>query len=337
MHVAVDAHNLLADRRGIGVYLRSILAHVLAKRAYRVTLLLRHPLPALQKGALAHELGSAEFAVAARIPRDADVVWHPWNGTFFRGGKRNVVTIHDVAPFVFPASDPKQRRSEQQPFEMSARTADRVLTDSHCSKAGIETHLGVGPERITVVPLAAAETFSPGNAEELPPALRGLRYILYVGTLEERKNPGTLIAAWREGLAAQGIALAMVSGEKLPEDVIALRDLAPKRFRDVYRGALCLAYPTLYEGFGLPAMEAMACGTPAIVSRVASLPEVCGSAARYVDDPRSVAQWAAALKEVVASDALRGELSRRGIAQAAKFSWEATADATLGVLSEAAA
>jgi glycosyltransferase involved in cell wall biosynthesis len=337
VHVAVDAHNLLTDRRGIGVYLRAVLARILASGTCRVTLLVGHPLPRLQKRALARELGSAEFAVSSRIPRDAAVIWHPWNGTFFRGGRRNVVTMHDVAPFVYPAADAKKRRSQQEPFETSARAADRILTDSHFSKDGIEAYLSVEPERITVVPLAAGELFAPGKPDELPSVLRDRRYVLYVGSLEERKNVQTLIAAWRNALAAQGIALAIVSDGKLPDDVVALRDLSPERFRDVYRGALCLAYPTLYEGFGLPALEAMACGTPAVVSRIASLPEICGEAARYVDEPRSTAAWESALREIASSDVLRGELSRRGLAQAAKFSWDLTARATLAVLSDAAA
>ena len=336
MHVAVDAQNLLTDRRGIGVYLREVLARILAGGGCRVTLLVRHPLPGLQKRALARELGSAGFAVRSRVPRDASVVWHPWNGTFFRGGRRNVVTMHDVAPFAYPAADVTKRRSQQEPFELSARTADRILTDSSFSKGGIEAYLHVEPSRITVVPLAAGEIFSPGKPEMLPAALQGKRYVLYVGTLEERKNPRTLIAAWRNTLSSQGVALAMVSGGELPADVIALRELSPQRFRDVYRGALCLAFPTLYEGFGLPALEAMSCGTPAVVSRVASLPEICGDAARYVDEPRSVAAWESALNEIASSDALRGDLSRRGLAQASKFSWDATARATLAVLSEAA-
>jgi glycosyltransferase involved in cell wall biosynthesis len=337
VHVAVDAHNLLTDRRGIGVYVRAVLRRILASGECRVTLLVRHPLPGLKKRSLAAELGSQDFAVRSRVPRDAAVAWHPWNGTFFRGGRRNVVTMHDVAPFVFPVADPKKRRSQQAPFEISARTADRIIADSHFSKDGIETFLGVEPERIVVVPLAADERFTPGKAEELPAALRDRLYILYVGTLEERKNVATLVAAWRNALAPRGVALAIVSGERLPEGVVALRDLSPERFRDVYRGALCLAFPTLYEGFGLPALEAMACGTPAAVSRVASLPEVCGEAARYVDEPRSVTAWESALLEIASSAELRADLTRRGLEQAAKFSWDKTARSTLDVLAEAGA
>lgn len=336
MHVAVDAHNLLTDRRGIGVYLRAVLARILIAGTNSVTLLVRHRVPGLQKRALARELGSADFAVSSRIPRDAAVVWHPWNGTFFLGGRRNVATIHDLAPFVYPSPDTKKRQSQQEPFEVSARTSDWILTDSNFSKDGIETYLHFEPQRIAVVPLAAGDHFSPGEPEQLPPALRDRRYVLYVGTLEERKNVQTLVDAWRNALSGQGIALAMVSGGELPGDVVVLRDLNAERFRDVYRGALCLAFPTLYEGFGLPALEAMACGTPAVVSRAGPLPEICGEAALYIDRPRSVAAWEAALREIVSSGGLRDDLSRRGLAQAGTFSWDATARATLDVLSKAA-
>jgi len=337
VHVAVDAHNLLTDRRGIGVYLRAVLRRMLASGDCRVTLLVRHALPGLKKRALSAELGSEDFAVASRVPRDAAVVWHPWNGTFFHGGRRNVVTMHDVAPFVYPDPDAQKRRSQQAPFEISARTAERIIADSHFSKGGIEAHLGVEPERIAVVPLAADECFTPGAPEDLPAALRDRPYVLYVGALEERKNVTTLVEAWRNVLDPRGITLAIVSGENPPAGAVALRDLGPERFRDVYRGALCLAFPTLYEGFGLPALEAMACGTPAAVSRVASLPDVCGDAARYVDEPRNVAAWESALLEIASSHELRADLSRRGLEQAAKFSWDATARATLDVLAGAGA
>lgn len=336
MHVAVDAHNLVADRRGIGVYLRAVLSRMLKSGACQLTLLVRHPLPTLKKHALATELGSDAFGVSSRMPRTADVAWHPWNGTFFRGAARNVVTMHDVVPFAFPNSDARKRRSQQEPFELSARIADRILADSAFTKNEIERYLNVEPGRMEVVPLAASGAFSPGRAQELPAMLRQRRYILYVGTLEAHKNVETLLRAWRGSLASRGIALAIVGTEAVPQDVIGLRGVIDSELRDLYRGALCLAYPSLYEGFGLPPLEALACGTPAIVARAASLPEVCGDAVAYVDEPRSVAAWEAALTRIADDDALRNDLARRGPIQAATFSWERTTQATLAALSEVA-
>ena len=335
MHVAVDAHNLLTDRRGIGVYLRALLPRFASDRSFDLTLLVRHPFPRLLKSALARELGFSEFSAANRVPANTSVAWHPWNGTFFTGAPRNVATIHDVAPFVFPAPDERKRRSQQAPFELSARSADAILADSEYTKSGIVTHLGVAAERINVVPLAASTLFSPGAATQIPAALRGRPYVLYVGTTEERKNTGTLIAAWRNALESRGIALVFATAGEVPAGVFAARDLSEEQFRDLYRGALCFAFPSLYEGFGLPALEAMACGTPAVVSRAASLPEVCGDAVRYVEHPKDADEWAAALAEVTASAEIRAELSRRGLAQAAKFSWDATARATRAVLKAA--
>lgn len=336
MHIAVDAHNLLIDRRGISVYLRAILSRALKRDAYELTLLVRHPLPIIKKRALTAQLGSDAFKVAARVPRDADVVWHPWNGTFFFGGRRNAVTMHDVAPFAFPDSDPQKRQSQQEPFRESVGVANRILTDSAFSKNEIVSRLSVEPSRIEVIPLAPDEQFSPGEPAKIPAALVGRPYILYVGTLDAQKNVDTLARAWRTTLAPRGVQLAVV-GNAAPEGAMLLRNVSSIELRDIYRAARCLAFPSLYEGFGLPPLEAMACGTPVITTRCASLPEVCGDAAFYVEDPRDPSTWDAALVRVLDDAQLRRQLRVKGLARAATFSWNQTAQETLRALIAAAA
>ena len=336
MHVAVDAHNLLTDRRGIGVYLRAVLYEWYAAASCEVTALVRHPLPLLLKRRLCSEIGVPRVRVASRIPRDAAVVWHPWNGTFFDGGKRNVATMHDVVPFAYPNRDPARRDHEQKPFLRSAQRADAIITDSRFSAGEIQAHLAVAPDRISVVQLAADAAFSPGTPAGLPSGLQPERYVLYVGTLEQRKNVAVLVEAWREALRPRGIALAIVSQGADIEDATMLRDVSTATLRDLYRGALAVAQPSLYEGFGLTALEALACAAPLIAARASALPEVASDAAYYVDAPTSVAAWSAALQEI-ADPGLRATLRAAGPARAARFSWRRTAAETLRVLQRVAA
>lgn len=336
MHIAVDAHNVLTDRRGIGVYVRAVLRRLYERETLTVTSLVRHPLPILVRSAIAREIGAPNVRVASKIPRDADVVWHPWNGMFFEGGRKNVVTMHDVAPFAFPNADAARREREQQPFLRSAQRADRILTDSEFSAGEIVRRLGVPRERIDVVPLASEAFFTPGAPAALPQSLRKGNYLLYVGAIEKRKNVDTLVAAYRATLAPRGIALAIVSDGVAVDGAVMLRDVDAQTLRDLYRGAFMAAVPSTYEGFGLPALEAVACGAPVIASRAASLPEVCGAAAFYVDEPESVEAWQRGLETLAANDALRERLHVDGPRRASHFSWERTTEETLRVLEAAA-
>ena len=329
MRLAVDAHNLLSDRRGIGVYVRALLRRFVSRSDIETTLVVRDLIPAFAKRAIAAELGSDRFHLARSVPRGSDLAWHPWNGTFYASAAPSVVTIHDCAPFAFPAPSAAERASQQDPFLRSAATARRIIADSAFSRSEIVRQLGVPEERIDVVYLAADRLFSPGIPGALPDALRGRPYVLFVGADDERKNLRTLLAGWRarddDGVALVCVTHAQVAG------ALALSGVSNEGLRDLYRGALCLAMPSRYEGFGLPALEAMQSGCAVVTSRAASLPEVCGEAALYVDDVDNPHAWREALDGMITDEAKRAALREAGIAQASQFGWDRCASETLAV------
>jgi alpha-1,3-rhamnosyl/mannosyltransferase len=161
--------------------------------------------------------------------------------------------------------------------------------------------------------------------------------VLFGGAAEPRKNLATLLDAHARAFPDDAVAL-VVAGSSPPAGarVHALGALEPAELARWYRGARAVAVPSLYEGFGFPLLEAMACGTPAIASRASSLVEVGGDGCRWIDDPLDAAAWAAALGHVVNDEDLRARLRAAGIAQAATFSWDRCAEETLAVLRRAA-
>jgi glycosyltransferase involved in cell wall biosynthesis len=317
LHVAVDARDLAHDWRGIARYVRAVLARFAQRDDVVVTL--------VEPGLFGQ-----------RAPRGADVVWHPWNGTFFSARVPAVVTFHDAVPFRFPAGDPRKRRNEQDPWLRSAATATAFIANSHFTVTEVERFLGVGSGRQTVTYLAVErEVFAPhGDAAALPD---GRPYILFAGAAEPRKNLATLLAAHALAFPSDAVALVVAGGAPPPgARVHALGALEPLDLARWYRGARAVAVPSSYEGFGFPLLEAMACGTPAIASRATSLVEVGGEGCTWVEDPFDVSAWAAALQQTVDDVWLRPDMQSAGIAQSAKFSWDRCAEETLAVLRRAA-
>ncbi|HXF36570.1 MAG TPA: glycosyltransferase family 1 protein [Actinomycetota bacterium] len=259
-------------------------------------------------------------------------------------GQRLVVTVHDLAFLRYPRAFPRPwRLLYRAGLRAAVRRADAILTPSRHTAEDLVERTRVAPERVHVVPLAAALPPAAVDTDAVLDRLKIPRpYLLYVGTLEPRKNLVRLVRAYRRA-AAEGFPHALVLAGPLGWHAHALhRELALRGRGEVlltgpvggealdalYRGADLFVYPSLYEGFGLPVLEAMARGIPVIASASSSIPEVAGDAALLVD-PRSVRELARALVEVLADRETAERLALRGRARAERFSWEETARGTL--------
>ena len=271
-------------------------------------------------------------------------------------GRINAFLIPDLTPLHDPLWHTEENRQlwlEQ--YEVIRECADVIITFSEHTKRDVVEHLRIPAEKIHAIPLAASDIFRPlEDRDEVARELQasGLtpgQYILSVGTLEPRKNHLRLVRAYHQLLqsgraANQLLVLAGPKGwnyEALFAEIERLnlgshvRHLGHfPRLEVLLNGATALAYPSLFEGFGLPPLEAMACGTPVVASNTSSIPEVVGDAGLLID-PHDEAQLANALGDVIANPDLRQRLREAGLARARQFHWDETARQTLGVLERA--
>ena len=297
-------------------------------------------------------IGLPRTAARARV----DLIHAPAYTAPFWAGVPVVVTVHDVSYEVHPEWYPYRRDWLRRYFyRRSARSAARVLTVSAFSASEIATAYAIPRSRITVTPLGVDSTFGAGDPN-LPadvPANVTEPFLLHVGDLHERRNLAVvldaLLAARRRvgALAAMSLVLAGVDrgvSEALsaiareagaPDAIVRLGAVSEERLRALYRGATALVYPSLYEGFGLPLIEAMSTGTPVIASHEAAIPEVLGGAGILLD-PFDVGAWRDAIIRVVNDESLRRDLRARGLARAATYTWRRTARLTLDAYREVA-
>ena len=336
LRLAVDALVVAEDTRGIGRYARAVLRRLVARDDVDLTLLERGPFAFRRRDALANALGSSRFQVRSAAA-NADVVWHPANGTFFRSRLPSVATIHDAVPFRYPNADERRRAHAQRPFLESARSATRFVAVSNFGREELHEVFAIPTDRIEVIYHGVEQSFAPGKAEALPDALRDRRYLLFVGDPidEPRKNFALLYEAYRRAWPQNGARpLLVVAGARAPawEGVVHAGnlgdDLSARRsdegLRALYRGALALALASYHETFGMPMLEAMACGTPVIASRTSSLPEIGADAALYAP-PDDAEAWASALRTVSSDAGLRERLRIAGLDRATHFSWDESA------------
>jgi glycosyltransferase involved in cell wall biosynthesis len=270
-----------------------------------------------------------------------------------------VVTIHDLIPMLLPAyrGGPLVRLYTRL-VSASARRASLVLTDSLASKQDIVVHLHLPTDSVRCIYLAPHERFGlEPHPEDMAIRQRyrlPTRYVLYLAGHDLRKNVASLVQAF--SVVAQADAdVTLAIGGRLPDrDDPVLYDPRPlveelRLTEDVqfigwvdeahapalYRGAACAVFPSTYEGFGLPVLEALACGTPLVTSNASSLPELLGDAG-FAIDPYDLDALAGAILACLVDESLAAELRRRGPEQAARFSWDETARETLAVYQEAA-
>jgi glycosyltransferase involved in cell wall biosynthesis len=294
------------------------------------------------------------------LPRAAatagvDLIHAPAYTAPFLARRPVVVTVHDVSYERHPEWYPYRRDWLRRAFyRRSARAAIRVVTDSAFSATEIRAAYGIPAERICVVPLGVATGFAPGDSAvpvDLPAGVT-TPFLLHVGDLHERRNLPMLVDALLEarrhfgGAAALSLVLAgvdrgagdgvcaMAAEAGAADAVIRLGVVEDERLQTLYHAATALVYPSFYEGFGLPVLEAMASGTPVIASRAASIPEVLGDAGILLP-PTDSAAWTDAILRVMNDESLRTTMKAQGLARAAAFTWSRTARMTAEVYRQA--
>jgi glycosyltransferase involved in cell wall biosynthesis len=271
-----------------------------------------------------------------------------------RGAKRHIITVHDLTFLHYPqylTADSRRYYNDQ--IEAATRLADHILADSEATKRDLVEMLDVSAEKITVHMLGVDERFRPVTKEERAQYQTQLSlpndYILFVGTLEPRKNIAGLLHAYQLLVEKMPDAPALVlvgrrgwmfdetmqqiSFMKLGTRVIWREDINDEMLPAVYNLASILVTPSFYEGFGFPALEAMACGTVPIVSNRSSLPEVVGDVGLLVE-PEDHTALAAAMERALTDSGWRKTMRQAGIVRAKTFTWDKTASIVLSAYEE---
>lgn len=361
MRILIDGNSLEKMRAGIGNYTYALFVNLLAiDQENEYTLIIRH----LSKELTVSLPDSLNYIASNRnslryLPFDIEKLtnhfdlYHEPNYIPRMFGGKTIVTIHDVSYRLFPQYHPWRRVAKLRLFERRIHKAEHILTDSENSKHQIKEMLKIPEDMITVTYLGVDEQFRPLALDDVKKQILkktyGLpeRFFLYVGTLEPRKNLSRLVDAYnafRNENLKEDIKLVLAGGKgwlyesifnrvqelNLVNDIIFTGYIADEDLPYLYNLSLAFVYPSLYEGFGLPPLEAMSCGIPVISSNASSLPEVVGNAGIMVD-PLRVDDIAAAMLLVFQSQTLRDNLSIRGLEQAKKFSWKRCAEETLQV------
>ncbi|MCB1057775.1 MAG: glycosyltransferase family 4 protein [Acidobacteria bacterium] len=360
--VAVDLRALVPTATGIGVYTQSLLAALARRGSARYVGLAHAPLAdpgEIERLGIGVEVERTSLGVVwqqLRLPRrlrrgDVDVLWSPLHTLPWRTPVPAVITVHDLTVWLYPKAHTLKVRLSQRPFfAHSLEQARAVVCVSQATARDLELLFPGHRAKTVVVPEGVDRFFHPAAEHEMI-AIRAAfgcpeGYLLYVGTLEPRKNLDRLLDAWLALRERDPGTLPLLLAGSTGWHSEALRrrieSLAPLGVRHLgrlpqlellraFQGATAFVYPSLYEGFGLPPLEAMACGVPVITSSTSSLPEVVGDAGLLVD-PTDVDGWSAAIRRLLDSPDLASELREKGLHRAATLTWERAAEAMEPIL-----
>lgn len=351
--IAIDVETTKVEKVGHGIYVSNLVRNLQRLSAHR--LLLFSPSRKRQS-----RLG---LRTPQRLIWDQIVFpFRAWRGgahllhqpafsvpLFFPG--RRVVTVHDLIPVYFGQDiSPISRLFLGQWVPFTYRFADQLIAVSEATKRDLIRTLKLPEEKITVIPEAAGDDYRPvTDVVKLRRVQKKYRlqspYLLHIGTLNPRKNLEFLVRVFarlsqdfpdlslvitgKKGWYYEGL-FRLVDELRLNRRVVFTGYVEEEDKPALISGASVYCFPSLYEGFGLPALEAMACGTPVVASDTSSIPEVTGEAAILVD-PRDEQAWMEAIRNVLTKKKVAKEMKRKGLIQAKKFSWEEAARATLKV------
>ncbi len=248
----------------------------------------------------------------------------------------SVLTLHDLSPWRADTwHDGMRRVRARTPRLAGLGLATMVIAPTEAIRREAIERLRIAPSRIVAIPEAAAPSFQPVETPPRPP------YFLYAGALEPRKNVGVIVDAWRMVRGRHDVDLVLAGrcregfAAPTPEQGLLLAgEVTDGELARLYSGAQAFLYPSLYEGFGLPVLEAMQCGAPALISREPALAEVSGGAAVPLDTHDARA-WAAAMSRVLEDPGWRAGLREHSLARAREFTWAETARRTREVYAEA--
>ncbi len=367
MLIGIDASSAYQqERTGVHWYAYNLIQAMkrVSPPSKRVILYLTEPIPkgeTLARGWEARVLkwplpGWNTFRLSWEcMRRKPDILFVPANKIPPIHPKNTLTTIHDIGPDRVPSVYEARVRARVRAATRSAvRGASKILCVSEFTKSELMSVYKVPAEKIVVTPLAADTTrfkkLDPARVEQVLAKYRlGKSFFLHVGRLEEKKNIGTLVRAFeifktKRGLGdpfelvlagkggfGYGKIKQYITGSKVKGSIKELGFVPEEDIPALMNAATAYVFPSWYEGFGIPALESMACGTVLIASDIGALREVAGDAALFVS-PREPEAWALAMGRIVSEGAVREELERKGLERVKGFSWKKTAEATWEVL-----